>query len=46
MDFAAALALMPAFGNHGLWIALIISYIARAATLGAKSPALERSVGA
>lgn len=42
--FVAALALMPVFGNHGLWIALIISYIARAATLGARYPALERSV--
>lgn len=43
--FATALALMPAFGNHGLWIALIISYIGRAATLGARYPALERSIG-
>jgi MATE family multidrug resistance protein len=42
--FVAALALMPVFGNHGLWVALIISYLARAATLGARYPALERSV--
>lgn len=44
--FAAALALMPAFANHGLWIALTLSFIARGATLGAKYPALERSVDA
>ena len=43
--FAAALTLMPAFGNDGLWIALIISFVARGATLGAKYPALERSIG-
>jgi MATE family multidrug resistance protein len=42
--FAAALALMPALGNHGLWAALMISYVARAATLGARYPALERAV--
>ena len=43
--FAAALALMPLFGNHGLWLALLISFAARGVTLAARYPALERSVG-
>ncbi|WP_333683539.1 MATE family efflux transporter [Pontibaca methylaminivorans] len=34
--------LMPAFGNHGLWIALLLSYLLRALTLAARYPALER----
>ncbi|MDJ0637395.1 MAG: MATE family efflux transporter [Paracoccaceae bacterium] len=41
--FLAVWALMPAFGNHGLWAALMISFIARAVTLGLKYPALERA---
>ena len=41
--FLAAWALLtPAFGNHGLWASLMIFYIARAATLGLRYPALER----
>ncbi|WP_417243316.1 MATE family efflux transporter [Celeribacter sp.] len=40
----AVWALIPLLGNHGLWAALIISYIARAVTLGWKYPALERDV--
>ena len=40
----AVLALVPAFGNDGLWAALIISFIARGITLGLKYPSLERSV--
>jgi MATE family multidrug resistance protein len=40
---AAVLALIPIFGNHGLWAALIISFVARGVTLGARYPALERS---
>lgn len=43
--FAVALALMPLAGNTGLWIALLISFAARGATLAARYPALERSVG-
>jgi len=43
--FAAALALMPLLGNHGLWLALLISFAARGVTLAARYPALERSVG-
>jgi MATE family multidrug resistance protein len=46
--YAATLALlMPPFGNHGLWAALIVCFVARGATLGARYPALERAaVGA
>ena len=43
---AAALLLVPAFGNHGLWLAFLISFVARGVTLGWKYPGLERSVGA
>ncbi|WP_212525432.1 MATE family efflux transporter [Actibacterium sp. MT2.3-13A] len=40
--YALALAiLMPAFGNHGLWVSLLISFIARGVTLGLRYPALE-----
>ncbi|MEY8096947.1 MATE family efflux transporter [Falsihalocynthiibacter sp. S25ZX9] len=38
----AVLVLVPAYGNHGLWIALLISFVARAITLGARYPSLER----
>ncbi|SHI64836.1 MATE family efflux transporter [Wenxinia saemankumensis] len=41
--FGAALLLMPAFGNHGLWAAMLISFVARGVTLAARYPALERS---
>ncbi|MCC5974764.1 MAG: MATE family efflux transporter, partial [Rubellimicrobium sp.] len=40
---AAALVLREAFGAHGLWLALHVSFIARALTLGLKYPALERA---
>ena len=39
----AVLGLVPAFGNHGLWAALLISFVARGVTLGVKYPALERA---
>jgi MATE family multidrug resistance protein len=39
---AAVYVLMPLFGAHGLWAALLVSYIARGATLAWKYPALER----
>lgn len=42
--FAIAPFLLTAFGNHGLWIALLISFLARAVTLGLRYPALERAV--
>jgi len=40
----SAAVLMPLWGNHGLWLALMISLVARAVTLGLRYPALERSV--
>ncbi len=43
--FASAFALIPLFGNHGLWAAQCISYIARGAALGFRYPALERAAG-
>lgn len=40
--YAAAVAvLLPLLGNHGLWLALMISFIARGVTLGLRYPALE-----
>ncbi|WP_371169212.1 MATE family efflux transporter [Aliiroseovarius sp. 2305UL8-7] len=39
----AVLSLMPLIGNHGLWLALLISFIARGITLGLRYPALERA---
>ncbi len=41
----AVLALVPMMGNHGLWAALLISFVARGATLAARYPALERAAG-
>jgi MATE family multidrug resistance protein len=41
--WTAVLTLLPLLGNHGLWAALLISFIARGITLGAKYPSLERS---
>ena len=35
------LLLLPVFGNHGLWLALLISFVARGVTLGVRYPALE-----
>ena len=40
---AAAAALVPLIGNHGLWLALLISFVARGATLAWRYPALEAS---
>lgn len=39
----AVLALVPMMGHHGLWAALIISFVARAGTLAMRYPALERA---
>ncbi len=36
--------LMPGFGNHGLWAALLISFVARGVSLGLKYPGLEARV--
>ncbi|HBZ45421.1 MAG TPA: MATE family efflux transporter [Maritimibacter sp.] len=42
----AAWALTPIWGNHGLWAAYIISYLARGVSLGTRYPALEREADA
>lgn len=34
--------LAPMYGNHGLWAALLVFYVARAVTLGVCLPGLER----
>ena len=42
--YAGAVAiLLPALGNHGLWLAMLVFFVARAVTLGARYPALERA---
>lgn len=44
LTYAVAVTLLvPQLGNHGLWLALLISFVARAASLGACYPALERA---
>lgn len=42
---ASAALLVPWMGNHGLWISLLISFVARGVTLGLRYPALERAAG-
>ncbi|PSL22109.1 MATE family efflux transporter [Shimia abyssi] len=37
----SVLALVPLMGNHGLWAALLISFVARGVTLGLRYPRLE-----
>lgn len=45
--YAAAFALLvPAFGNHGLWAALLISFVARGVTLALRYPAIEADLRA
>ena len=39
--WAAIFILLPLMGNHGLWLALLISFLARGITLGSRYPALE-----
>lgn len=41
---ASVITLLPWLGNHGLWISLLISFVARGVSLGLRYPALERSV--
>ena len=36
-----AVVLLPLMGNHGLWAALLVSFVARGITLGLRYPALE-----
>ncbi|WP_413851018.1 MATE family efflux transporter [Tateyamaria sp.] len=43
--WGAIFLLLPVMGNHGLWAALLISFVARGVTLGARYPALERAAG-
>lgn len=44
--YCAALALLlPGFANHGLWLALLISFVARGVTLALRYPALEARAG-
>lgn len=43
--FSALYILMPIFGNHGLWAALLVSLLARGVTLGFRYRALEAAVG-
>lgn len=40
----SALVLVPWLGNHGLWISLLVSFVARGITLGLRYPSLERAV--
>ncbi|WP_407495438.1 MATE family efflux transporter [Pseudooceanicola sp. MF1-13] len=42
----AVWALIPIYGNHGLWMALLISFLARGVTLGLRYPALEAEADA
>lgn len=41
--FAVAWPLMGQFGNHGLWVALLVSFVARGVSMGLRYPALEAS---
>ena len=44
--YVAALALLvPAFGNHGLWAALMVLNATRGVTLAVRYPALEARAG-
>jgi MATE family multidrug resistance protein len=38
---ACVVILLPLLGNHGLWLSLLISFLARGVTLGLRYPALE-----
>lgn len=39
----AVVVLVPILGNHGLWVALLVSFVVRSVTLGLRYPALERA---
>lgn len=41
---AAVAVLLPPLGNHGLWLSMLIAFVARGITLGARYPSLERAV--
>ena len=38
---AALVVLLPVFGNHGLWMAFLVSLVARGVTLGLRYPSIE-----
>lgn len=42
----AAVLMVPVWGNHGLWAAFLISFVARGVTLALRYPALERATAA
>lgn len=44
--FLAVSLMLPVWGNHGLWAALMVSFVARGLTLGMRYPALERAANA
>jgi MATE family multidrug resistance protein len=41
--FATAPLLSETYGNHGLWMAMLLSFVLRGVTLGLRYPALERA---
>lgn len=41
-----AALLVPSLGNHGLWIAVLVSFVARGVTLGLRYPRLEAAAAA
>lgn len=41
--WALVLVLFPLWGNHGLWISLLLFFVMRGLTLGLRYPALERA---
>ncbi|MEM6579491.1 MAG: MATE family efflux transporter [Pseudomonadota bacterium] len=41
---ATAVVLVPVLGNHGLWLALLVSFVARSLTLAVRYPQIEVSV--
>lgn len=43
---ASLVLLVPWLGNHGLWLSLLVLFLARGITLGIKYPALEASAEA
>ena len=41
----AALTLVPLVGNHGLWVALLLSFVARGGGAGGWNPAPQAAAG-
>ncbi len=44
--FVCVFPLMALFGNHGLWVGLLLNFVVRGVTLALKYPALEASADA